>query len=115
MKNSFVFILLFVATILCSLLLPWWIVAPLALAFTYYAKTSSAAGFLIPFCSVLLAWLLSIYFVDYGAVRDILGKLFGIAAAATPIVAALIGALVAGLFGWAGSLLSPRPKKWVNG
>lgn len=115
MKNSLVFILLLVATMLCSFVLPWWVIAPLAMLFTYFAKTSGTAGFFVPFASVLLAWLLSILFVDYGAVRDIMGDLFGIPAFATPILAALIGGLVAGLFGWAGSLLSPKPKKWVNG
>ncbi len=114
MKNSLVFILLFAATILCSLVLPWWFVAPLALAFTYFAKTSGAAGFLIPLASVFLAWLLSIYFIDNGSVSTILGDLFGTAAFITPLLSALIGGLVAGLFGWAGSLLAPRAKKYVN-
>lgn len=114
MKNSLVFILLFASTILCSIVLPWWIIAPLALAFTYFAKTSRAAGFLIPLASVFLAWLLSIYFVDNGSVSDILGKLFGISAFYTPIVAAIIGGITAGLFGWAGSLLSPGPKVLVK-
>jgi len=115
MKNSLIFLILFVATILCSLVLPWWIVAVLSLAITYFAKARNLAGFFVPLAAVFLAWLLSIYFVDEGSVQEILGRLFGIPGFLTPAVASLVGGLVAGLFGLAGALLAPKPKKWVNG
>ena len=111
MKNSLVFLFLFAATILCSLALPWWIIAPLAMAFTYATKSSGLAGFTVPFVAIFLAWLLSINFIDNGSVQTILGELFGIPAFTTPLVASLLGGLVAGLFGGAGSLLSPKPKR----
>jgi hypothetical protein len=107
MKNSLVLLLLFVTTILSSLLLTWWVIAPLALALTYYNNVSTSAGFVIPFVAVFLAWLLSIYLIDTGAVSILLGELFSIAAFATPLLAAMIGGLLAGLFGWAGALLAP--------
>lgn len=109
MKNSLVLLLLFVTTILSSLLLTWWAIAPLALALTYYTNVSVSAGFGIPFIAVFLAWLISIYFIDNGTVSTLLGSLFGIAAFATPLLAALLGGLLAGLFGWAGALLAPTP------
>ena len=111
MKNSLVFLFLFAATILCSFVLPWWVIAPLAMGFTYATKSASAAGFTVPFIAIFLAWLLSIYFIDNGSVQNILGELFGIPAFMTPLIASLLGGLVAGIFGWAGSLLSPKPKR----
>ena len=105
MKNSLVFILLFVGTVIGSIFLPWWIVAPSALIFTYFSRTTALEGFFIPLLAVFLAWLASIFFYDDGAIREILGKLFQVHALLTPFIAALVGGLVSGLFGLAGALL----------
>jgi hypothetical protein len=109
MKNSIVFLFLFTATILCSFVFPWWIIAPLTMAFTYATRPSATAGFTMPFLSIFLAWAVSIYFIDNGSVQTLLGQLFRIPAFMTPLVASLLGGFVAGLFGCAGSLI--RPKK----
>ncbi|MFB1002958.1 MAG: hypothetical protein QMC70_02300 [Bacteroidia bacterium] len=111
MKNSLFFLFLFAATILCSLALPWWVIAPLAIGFAYATKSSGVVGFTVPFMAIFLAWLLSIYFIDNGSVQNILGELFGMPAFMTPLIASLLGGLVAGIFGWAGSLLSPKPNR----
>ncbi|MDA8886751.1 hypothetical protein OAD66_08680 [Bacteroidia bacterium] len=115
MKNSLVYLLLIVCTIALSLFLPWWIIAPLTFVFAYFSKLTPASGFLISFGAIALAWLLSIYFVDTGAVNILLGKLFKVNAFFTPFIAALLGGLVAGFFGWSGALLAPKKKNWVNG
>lgn len=107
MKNSILFLFIFGGTIALSMVLPWWILGPLALALCYIAKPKLGAAFLISFGAVFIAWLLSIYFVDDGSVSVLLGKLLGIEAYFTPIVSGLIGGLLGGLFGLAGALLRP--------
>lgn len=113
MKNSLAFLLLFAATILLSLILPWWIIAPLSFAYSYFLKPKPAIGFFIPFAAILLAWYLSIQFVDNGIVAGLIGKLFQLDAGLTPVVASFLGASIAGLFGWAGALLSEQQKQAI--
>jgi hypothetical protein len=108
MKNSIAFIIIFISTIALSLVLPWWIIAPMALAYTYFTKLSSWVGFLIPFASVFLAWFLSIHFIDTGIVAELMSKLFNINESLTPVLASFLGGLVAGIFGWSGALIAPK-------
>jgi hypothetical protein len=110
MKTSLLFLILFIGTISVSLLLPWWIIAPIAAALTYSFKTKAVAGFIISLSAVFLAWLLSIYIIDDGTVADLMGKLFEVSGFATPRIGSLLGGLVAGLFGLAGALLAPQGK-----
>ncbi len=108
MKNSLLFLLLFVGTISASLLLPWWIIAPLAAVLTYNFKTAPIAGFFVSLVAVFLAWLLSIYVIDDGTVALLMGKLFEVSDFATPLIASLVGGIVAGLFGLAGAFFAPK-------
>lgn len=73
------------------------------------------AGFLICFLAVFLAWLATILVTDDGTIAVLMGKLLNMSSFFTPFLASLLGALVAGFFGLAGSLLSPKTKNWVNG
>jgi hypothetical protein len=114
MKNSVLFIVLFAATILGSLILPWWIIAPLAIVLTYISKPSPFIGFILSFLAVFLAWIISIYLIDNGTVSELMGKLFEVPAFLTPIIAALIGGITSGIFGLGGALLAPKKKNWVN-
>lgn len=115
MKNSILFILILVATAALSPFLPWWIIAPIAFTGTYLNKTKAMAGFLICFLAVFLAWLATILMTDDGTIALLMGKLLNVSSIFTPFLASLLGALVAGCFGLAGSLLSPKHKNWVNG
>jgi uncharacterized membrane protein YhdT len=114
MKNSILFLVLFLGTLLVSTLLPWWSIAPIAVALTYSLKAKPAAGFFISLTAVFLAWLISIYIVDNGTVASLMGKLFQVSAFITPLVAALLGGLLAGIFGLSGALLAPKKKTWIN-
>ena len=111
MKNSILFLLLVVLTISLSLFLPWWIVAPLSLGATYFAKSKPLSGFFIPFLAVFLAWLISIVFNESGNISQLMGKLFQVNELAISFIASGLGAIVAGFFGLAGSLLSATKKK----
>jgi hypothetical protein len=115
MKNSIVFLLLVVLTITLSLVLPWWVIAPLSLGATYFSKIKPMSGFLIPFIAIFIAWLLSIMFNGTGIISDLMGTLFQVGPALIPFIASALGALVAGFFGLSGSLLSSRNKSLVNG
>jgi hypothetical protein len=42
-----------------------------------------------------------------------MGKLFQVSAFITPLVAALLGGLLTGLFGLSGALLAPKNKNWA--
>ncbi|MGB0850094.1 MAG: hypothetical protein ACPGTP_02510 [Bacteroidia bacterium] len=114
MKNSLAFLVLFAATILLSLILPWWIIAPMSFAYSYFLKPSAVIGFFVPFAAIFLAWFLSIHFVDNGIVADLMGKLFQVGSSLTPVIASMLGAIVAGLFGWSGSLLREQKKSAIS-
>jgi hypothetical protein len=114
MKNSTLFLVLFLGTLLASLFLPWWAIAPIAGITTYSTKTNPTAGFFVSLVAVFLAWLISIYIIDNGSVASLMGKLFQVSALITPLVAALLGGLIAGIFGLSGALLAPKKKTWIN-
>ena len=114
MKNSILFILILVATAALSPFIPWWIIALIAFMGTYVSKTKAAEGFSICFLAVFLAWLGSILMTDDGTIAVLMGKLLNVSSSFTPFLASLLGGLVAGFFGLAGSLLSPKTKNWVN-
>ena len=107
MKNSLLFLFIFGGTIALSMVLPWWIIGPIAFTTCYLARPTAGLAFLLSFTSVLAAWLLSIYIIDDGSISTLLGKLLGISALPSPIISALIGGILGGLFGLAGSLLRP--------
>jgi hypothetical protein len=115
MKNSIFFLVLFLGTLLVSKFLPWWTIAPIAGVLTYSIKAKPAAGFFISLVAVFLAWLISIYIIDNGTVASLMGKLFQVSAFITPLVAALLGGLLTGIFGLSGALLAPKKKTWING
>ena len=115
MKNSIAFLALFISTILLSLVLPWWIVAPLAFIICYFGKPSPIGAFILSFFSVALSWLLSIYFIDSGSIAILLADIFEIPSFASPLLASFIGGIVASLFGLSGSLIAAKKKNWVNG
>ena len=114
MRNSILFIVILLGTILLSPFLPWWVIAPLSCLGTYVAKSRAGSAFLVPFLAVAIAWLASIYYLDDGSVQGLVGKIFEVPSVATPFIAAVLAGLVAGFFGLAGGLLSVKKKKWVN-
>ncbi len=113
MKSSVAIIA--VLTLLASFWLPWWIVAPICFLVALVFKLSPAQGFLISFITVFIVWIGSIYYFDHGTVKVLVGDILGISAIAAPILSSIIGGLIAGLFGLAGSFFSKKPKRFVNG
>ncbi|MBT8327677.1 MAG: hypothetical protein KJP21_08130 [Bacteroidia bacterium] len=113
MKISIVAIVLL--SILASFFLPWWVIAPICFVVTYLAKLKPIQAFLISFISIFIVWICAIYYFDYGSVQPLVGELLGIPSKLTSIVAAVIGGLMAGVFGLSGSLLGKKPKRFVNG
>lgn len=110
MKKIILLVVLIVLVISLSMFLPWWIIAPLCFLCAYFTKADPFTGFWTSFVSVFIAWLASIYFLDFGVVQDLMGKLFSIPSSSTPFLAAFLGALAGGLFGWSGALLQlPKP------
>ena len=115
MKNSILLVSICILTAVCSLVAPWWVLAPISFAVAYLGKMKSAAGFGIPFLAVFGTWLIAIYLNDHGVVAALMGKLLLLPIWSTPILSACIGGLVAGFFGLSGALFSYRKKSWVNG
>lgn len=105
MKTISTFLIIAAATLLLSIYLPWWVIAPISLAACYFAQLSWAQSFLASFLAVFLVWLGSVYLFDYGTIRNIVGDLFSMTADATPFFTAALGGLVSGIFGAAGTLL----------
>lgn len=108
MKNSLIFILLLFGTLILSMLLPWWIIAPLALCAAYFSEMRPAVGFSLSFLAIFCAWVICAFMADNGTIQAILGTLFNVSEYATPFISGAIGGLTAGLFGLAGSLLVPK-------
>lgn len=110
MKSFFLSILLIaVASFLLELFLPWWIIAVVAFAVTYFIKQNSFAAFLSGFVAVFLSWLVYAYILS--GVNDNL--LASKVAALLPLhgnvnllflVTGLIGGLVSGFGALTGSL-----------
>jgi hypothetical protein len=115
MKNSILFVSICILTVVCSLVAPWWVIAPISFTVAYLAKMKSSAGFGVPFLSVLITWLIAIYLNDNGVVAELMGKLLLLPNWSTPFLSACLGGLVAGCFGLSGALFSYRKKTWVNG
>ncbi len=115
MKNSILFVSISILTVLCSLVAPWWVIAPISFVVAYLGRMKSAAGFGVPFLAVFGTWLLAIYLKDNGVVAELMGKLLLLPNWSTPILSACLGGLVAGFFGLSGALFSYRRKTWVNG
>jgi hypothetical protein len=115
MKNSILFIVIAVLTAVTSLFAPWWVVAPIAFLVAFFGKMKAFAGFWVSFLAVFVTWWLTIYITDNGVVAELLGKLLTLPSWAAPLVASIIGGLVAGFFGLSGALFSYRKKSWVNG
>ena len=66
MKNSILFVSISILTVLCSLVAPWWVIAPISFVVAYLGRMKSAAGFGVPFLAVFGTWLLAIYLKDNG-------------------------------------------------
>ena len=114
MRNSTQFIVILLSTVLLSFLLPWWVIAPISFLVPYLAKAKPSAGFFTALLAVFFGWLMVVFYLDDGSVRQLAGNIFEAPALAMPLVSAVIGGLVAGFFGLAGGLLSSDKKKWVN-
>ena len=110
MKISTTFIIIAASSLLLSLYLPWWVIAPITLLVCYIAQMSWAKSFLVAFLAVFLVWLGGIFFYDYGSIRTIVGNLFSMPAMAAPFFTAALGGLTAGLFGAAGTLLKTKSR-----
>ena len=113
MKISIVIIALL--SILASLVLPWWVIAPICFAVAYFVKLKPLQAFLISFLAIMIIWLGAIYYFDFGTVKLLVGDLLELPSNLTPLISSIIGGLVAGIFGLAGSLFSKKPKRFVNG
>ena len=108
MKLSTSFFIIAAASLLLSMYLPWWIIAPVSLVVCYFAQLTWVKSFLVAFTAVFLVWLGSVFFYDFGSIRTIVGDLFSMPAMASPFFTAALGGLTAGLFGAAGTLLKTR-------
>jgi|SRR6056300_1628261 len=108
MRISVAFILIAVAVVALGFYLPWWIIAPICAVVAYSLNLRAVYGFGVSFLAVFITWLVSIYIFDDGSVEPIVGALLEVNANFAPVISALIGAVLSGIFGLAGSLLAAR-------
>ncbi|MDJ1469415.1 hypothetical protein QNI19_14110 [Cytophagaceae bacterium DM2B3-1] len=102
------FVLILIASLLLQLFLPWWIIAPVAFAFTLWKGNSARQSFLAGFAAIFILWLGVAFITDIQNDSILSAKiaemLFVKYSALLLIVTALIGGLVGGLSAWTGYL-----------
>jgi hypothetical protein len=108
---SATFTILIISAIL-QVFLPWWIVAPVALAISFLFKLKPGEAFLAGFLGVFILWAGYAFYLDMGNNHILCKRIAALLHLSIPMLILLItgavGGLVAGFGGLAGSFLSDR-------
>ncbi len=111
------FILILLASLVCQLFLPWWIIAPIAFGLAFWKSASGRQAFLAGFAAIFALWFIAAYLPHYrneGILTAKVAQLLGLPAQSrfrqinlpasfiVLIATALIGGLVGGLAAWSG-------------
>ena len=112
MKLLLSILLIAFLSFLCGLFLPWWSIAIIAFVVTLLIPQASSTGFLSGFLGIFLLWGILAFWIDIkndGILAKKIALLFSLGAQSILIilVTALVGGLVAGFAGMAGSSLRP--------
>lgn len=112
MKLLLSILLIAFLSFLCGLFLPWWSIAIVAFVITMLIPQASSTGFLSGFLGIFLLWGILAFWIDIkndGILAKKIALLFSLGAQSILIilVTAVVGALVAGFAGMAGSSLRP--------
>ncbi len=113
MKNLTAFILAAVISVALSLVLTWWVIAPIYFLLCYTLKLKPLISFLASLISVAIIWFVAAYYFDNGLVNPLLSDILKVGPNMARPISSLIGGLVAGIFGLSGSLLS-ADKHYMN-
>ena len=106
-KFLFVFITTLVLAFVFKWFLPWWGVA-LAGGLAGGLSNKKLIAFFAGFLSVFLYWYSLILWGPHQKVAELSGDLFGVSAGTMPLISAILGGLIAGVFAVAGSMLFQR-------
>ena len=112
MKLLLSVLLIAALSFLCGLFLPWWSIAIIAFIVTVLIPQTSGTGFLSGFLGIFLLWGILSFWIDIKNDGILAGKIaqllpLGGVTILLVLVTALIGGLVAGFAGMAGSSLRP--------
>ena len=114
--KSLIFIpLVIVVTFLAQMVLPWWIIAPIAFMICYVFNPGKFSSFTGCLLAIFVLWSLKAYIADKNfdvPVSGILGGLIGnVSQGAVFFLTGIIGGLVAGLSGLMGDWTRTLSKK----
>jgi len=104
------FITLFFAALLLQLLLPWWVIAPLAFTWAFYFNKTASKSFFICFAAIYCLWVaysLYLSMLNEHILANRIGQLLGLPASRLNwiwviLLGGLPGSLVSGIAGLAG-------------
>lgn len=117
-KRVLAFVLILIFGHLCSLILPWWIIALVTFVIIVVMNLKEGAGFLIGFFAVFLLWLVYSIWLNVQnsfILNTQIGELFaGLNGKLLIFISAFIAGLVGGLGGWLGSQVSGLLKSRVH-
>jgi hypothetical protein len=94
---------------LLQIILPWWIIAPVAFLVCFWKRTGAFNAFMASFLSVFIVWLIlavRIHIQSNGLLTEKIAFLFPLGGSATALIflSALMGGLVSGFAGLSGNL-----------
>jgi hypothetical protein len=106
-------LLIAVLSFLAGMKLPWWSIALVAFAVTLLIPQTVGSGFLSGFIGIFLLWCLLAFWIDAknnSILSHKIAELFPLGGSSVLLilVTALVGGLVGGFAGMAGSSLRPR-------
>src|SRR5687768_10485274 len=112
MKLLLSILLIAVLSFLCGLFLPWWSIAIVAFIVTLLIPQASSTGFLSGFLGIFFLWGVLSFWIDMnnnGILSKKIAQLLPLGGISILLilVTALVGGLVAGFAGMAGSSLRP--------
>jgi hypothetical protein len=98
------FLLIFLTGLITQMLLPWWIIAPIAFVLAFWKAPSAGQAFLSGFAGIALGWLLVSVFIHFRTDGILTSRMVQLLPVRFPALLILLTATIGGLVGGLGAL-----------